>query len=55
MEVFAGVKITKVEAMRVAATELAILSHDWRGDITVKADAIIEDAKRIFTYLETGI
>lgn len=54
MEVFQGVKITKPEAFRIAAVDLALKLHNWRSDLVVDADKIVEDAKRINNYLENA-
>ncbi len=55
MEVFEGVKITKTEALRVAAVDLALQLHNWRNDVIVDSTRMIDDAKRIFDYLEQGV
>ncbi len=54
MEVFSGVKITKPEAFRVAAMQLAIELHNFRSDVTRVTDKSVEDAKRIEDYLTNG-
>ncbi len=55
MDVFQVVKgLTKPEALRIVATELAIELHNFRSDVTRDTERVIEDAKRIRDYLENG-
>ncbi len=54
MEVFQTVKIVKAEALRIASVEFAIQLHNFRTDVTRDTEKVINDAKRINTYLELG-
>ncbi len=54
MEVFQLVKVTKPEAIRIASVEFAIQLHNFRSDLTRSTELVIESAKRIRDYLETG-
>jgi hypothetical protein len=56
MNLFQVIKgLTKEEAFRMVAMELAIELRNFRGDVTRNTNDVIVDAKLIFTYLETGI
>jgi hypothetical protein len=55
MELFQLVKgLKKEEAIRMVAVELAIQLHNFRSDVSRNTDAVIDDSKRIYTYITNG-
>jgi hypothetical protein len=54
MELWNLNKINKDEAFRIQAVDFAIKLHNFRDDITRDPEKIINDAKRIETYLKGG-
>jgi hypothetical protein len=54
-DLFQEVKgLTKDEALRITAMELANELHNFRSDVPRDEAEVVETAKRIFTYLTTG-